>query len=101
LVSDVKQKRSRAHTGIEVAVCIAKERKPPDRCVPDAGGQILKRIGPLRCSEPGITAIRRRNNGLSSGQKPKAGKQNGCEDDVSMFHDSISFHCFAAQKEFY
>jgi hypothetical protein len=97
LVSHVEKQGTRADSGVEAAVGVAEERIPANGCVPDAGGEILKRISPFRRVEAWITSVGRWDDPESfrdQKSKPANQKQNRCEHGVSIFYNLLSFHCF-------
>jgi hypothetical protein len=55
-------KRSVPSSGIEAALCVAKERMPTNGCVRRAGGEVKKGLLPFCRGEPGIASVRRRDN---------------------------------------
>ena len=62
----------RAGSGVEAALCGAKERIPPDCCIRCAGGKVSKGVLPFRRCEIGIASVWRRVYCPRYRQKPKA-----------------------------
>jgi hypothetical protein len=96
----VKIKRSSTNSGVEVAGGDAKQRKRTNCCVPNAQGDSLKSVVPLRSGEVRIASIWWRDNpeSFQGGQKPKPGEREQCERMAThlnyCFHVFISFSCF-------
>ena len=62
----------RANSGVEAGRVSAKERLPANCCVSRTGGELEKGVGSFCRSEPGIAAVRRRDDRLRCRQKADA-----------------------------
>src|SRR4030095_5684996 len=65
VVSRVEKKRPSPSGRVQVPGSVRKKRMPTSCCVPNAGGEVFKRIGSFRRGEVGIAAVRWRNHGFT------------------------------------
>jgi hypothetical protein len=88
LVSRIEKERPSPSAGVEVASCVALERRPTQRGIVYASGQTKKGGLPFRRVAPWIAAARLRVDRLDFWQKRKAGceKQSSCDFAQFLLH---------------